>query len=112
MLQPRCVIQAAPPYTARPLIFSNPLPVAQGKFAEAEPLCKKSLAIQEKSLGPEHPALAALLINSAGMLKRQARTALFTSILILFAIRQCTVRIFDQKFSRVLVLPVLSLRGT
>jgi len=28
---------------------------SQGKYAEAEPLFKRSLAIREKALGPEHP---------------------------------------------------------
>ncbi len=31
---------------------------AQGKYAEAEPLHKRSLAIREKALGPEHPDVA------------------------------------------------------
>ena len=29
---------------------------AQGKYGEAEPLYKRSLAIREKILGPEHPS--------------------------------------------------------
>ncbi|CAN0483784.1 unnamed protein product, partial [Scytosiphon promiscuus] len=44
---------------------------AQGKFAEAEALYMRSLAVQEQSLGPEHPALAPLLVTSARLLKRQ-----------------------------------------
>ena len=28
---------------------------AQGRYAEAEPLYKRALAIREKALGPEHP---------------------------------------------------------
>lgn len=40
----------------------NPLLlVAQGKFAEAEPIFKQSLAIREKVLGPEHPDVATTL---------------------------------------------------
>ena len=30
----------------------------QGRYAEAKPLYKRSLAIREKTLGPEHPELA------------------------------------------------------
>lgn len=80
----RLMVQATPPSTVRLLIFSNPRPVAQGKFAEAEPLCKRSLAIQEMALGPEHPALAALLNNSAGRSKRQASTACSSTLLLRF----------------------------
>ena len=31
---------------------------AQGRYVEAEPLMKRSLAIREKALGPEHPSVA------------------------------------------------------
>ncbi len=31
---------------------------AQGRYAEAEPLYKRALAIIEKALGPEHPPVA------------------------------------------------------
>ena len=30
----------------------------QGRYAEAEPLYKRALAIQEKALGPDHPDVA------------------------------------------------------
>ena len=39
----------------------------QGKYDEAEPLCKRALAIDEKALGAEHPDVAAGL-NNLGML--------------------------------------------
>ncbi len=35
----------------------------QGKYAEAEPLYKRSLAIREKALGPKHPDVATSLNN-------------------------------------------------
>jgi tetratricopeptide (TPR) repeat protein len=35
----------------------------QGRFADAEPLFKRSLAIREKALGPNHPDVAASLRN-------------------------------------------------
>jgi hypothetical protein len=38
---------------------------AQGKYAEAEPLLKRSLAIVEKSLGTDHPYVAIVLGNMA-----------------------------------------------
>ena len=36
---------------------------AQGKYDEAEPLCKRALAIDEKALGAEHPQVAVRLHN-------------------------------------------------
>jgi tetratricopeptide (TPR) repeat protein len=38
---------------------------AQGRFDEAEPLYSRSLAIEQKVRGPEHPNIAALLDNLA-----------------------------------------------
>jgi hypothetical protein len=35
----------------------------QGQYASAEPLYKRSLAIKEKALGPDHPSMAASLNN-------------------------------------------------
>ena len=37
----------------------------QGDYAKAEPLLKRSLAIREKSLGPNHPDVANSLHNLA-----------------------------------------------
>jgi tetratricopeptide (TPR) repeat protein len=37
----------------------------QGRYAEAEPLYKRSLAIWEKALGPDHPNVAMSLNNLA-----------------------------------------------
>ncbi len=39
----------------------------QGRYAEAEPLYKRALAIKEKFLGPEHPEVATSL-NNLGLL--------------------------------------------
>ena len=39
----------------------------QGNYAKAEPLHKRSLAIREKALGPDHPGVANSL-NSLAML--------------------------------------------
>ncbi|CAM9138218.1 unnamed protein product, partial [Ectocarpus sp. 13 AM-2016] len=55
-------------------IFSLSLPVTfQGKYEEAEPLFKRSLAIDEKVYGPNHPVVASYLNNWALMLQKQVR---------------------------------------
>ena len=46
---------------------------AQGKYAEAEPLHKRALAIYEKTLGPGHPRVATSLNNLALLYKAQGR---------------------------------------
>ena len=47
----------------------------QGKYAEAEPLYQRSLAILEKALGPEHPLVATSLENYAALLRNMNREA-------------------------------------
>ncbi|CAN0192932.1 unnamed protein product, partial [Ectocarpus sp. 12 AP-2014] len=50
------------------------LPTAfQGKYEEAEPLYKRSLAIDEKVYGPDHPEVATDLNNWAALLEAQVR---------------------------------------
>jgi CHAT domain-containing protein/Tfp pilus assembly protein PilF len=49
--------------------------VAQDRYAEAEPLYKRSLAIDEKALGPDHPNVATALNNLALLYKVQGRYA-------------------------------------
>ena len=44
-----------------------------GKYAEAKPLYERSLAMDEKILGPEHPALAESLKNYAELLRKMGR---------------------------------------
>ncbi len=46
----------------------------QGRYAEAEPLYKRSLAIREKALGPDHPDVATALNNLAELYKDRAAT--------------------------------------
>lgn len=46
------------PHVATTLNNLGRLYYYQGKFAEAEPLFKRALAIREKALGPEHPQVA------------------------------------------------------
>ena len=48
---------------------------AQGKYADAEPLHKRALAIAETALGPEHPDVAASLNNLAALYHDQGRYA-------------------------------------
>ena len=48
---------------------------AQGRYAEAEPLYKRALAIEEKALGPEHPDVATSLNNLAVLYQAQGRYA-------------------------------------
>ena len=47
----------------------------QGKYAEAEPLFRRALAISEKALGPEHPNVAKELNNLAALLQAQGKYA-------------------------------------
>ena len=48
---------------------------AQGRYADAEPLYKRSLAIREKALGPDHPDVATSLNNLAELYRAQGRYA-------------------------------------
>jgi tetratricopeptide (TPR) repeat protein len=52
------------------LLYDN-----QGKYAEAEPLFKRSLAIKEKALGSDHPSVATSLNNLAGLYRATDREA-------------------------------------
>ncbi len=47
----------------------------QGRYADAEPLYKRTLAILEKALGPEHPNVATGLENYADLLRKTGRDA-------------------------------------
>ena len=42
-----------------------------GKYSVAEPLYQRALAIYERTLGPEHPDLAGLLVNMAQFYEEQ-----------------------------------------
>jgi tetratricopeptide (TPR) repeat protein len=48
---------------------------AQGKYGEAAPLYKRSLATREKALGPDHPDVAQSLENYAALLRKTGRDA-------------------------------------
>jgi tetratricopeptide (TPR) repeat protein len=45
----------------------------QGDYAKAEPLVKRSLAIWEKALGPDHPNVATSLENMAVLYRATKR---------------------------------------
>lgn len=45
----------------------------QGKYTDAEPLCKRSQMIREAALGPDHPHVAESLINRAELCREQVR---------------------------------------
>ncbi len=47
----------------------------QGRYADGEPLLKRSLAIFEQTFGPEHPNVAAFLKNYAALLRETGRGA-------------------------------------
>ncbi len=44
-----------------------------GNYAEAAPLYRRSLAIWERALGPEHPDVAQNLKNYAALLRKTGR---------------------------------------
>ena len=48
---------------------------SQGRYADAEPLYQRALAIREKVLGPEHPDVATSLNNLAALYHAQGRYA-------------------------------------
>ena len=60
----------------------------QERFADAEPLFKRALAIRERSLGPSHPDLAQSLNNMATHYEKQGRhgdsTPLFKRALAIY----------------------------
>src|SRR5262249_12667486 len=47
----------------------------QGRHAEAEPLYRRSLALREKALGPDHPEVGTSLNNLASLYRSQGRYA-------------------------------------
>jgi tetratricopeptide (TPR) repeat protein len=48
---------------------------AQGRYAEAEPLFIRALAIEERALGPNHPQISSSLNNLALLYDTQSRYA-------------------------------------
>ena len=54
----------------------------QGRYADAEPLYKRLMAINEKALGPDHPSVALALNDLAELSKKRVATPMpshFTS---------------------------------
>ncbi len=46
----------------------------QGRYAKAEPVFERALAIVDKALGPDHPNVATSLENYATLLRKTGRT--------------------------------------
>ena len=65
--------QDSTPDSAKSLHNLAALYHAQARYAEAEPLYKRSLAIYEKALGPGHPNVATSLKNYASLLRQTGR---------------------------------------
>jgi len=61
--------------TAKRLNEEAQLYYRQGKYAEAEPLFRRSLTINEKALGPKHPHVATGLEHYAVLLRKMNREA-------------------------------------
>ena len=51
------------------LAFASVVAQSQGRYAEAQPLYERSLAIWEQTLGADHPSVATSLNNLAGLYK-------------------------------------------
>jgi tetratricopeptide (TPR) repeat protein len=68
---------AHPAWTFLASLLSNlaDLYINERRYAEAEPLLNRSLAIAEKVLGPDHPNVAQTLNNLAMLYDRQGRYA-------------------------------------
>ena len=66
-----------------PLPYTNPL-LSQGKYAEADPLYKRTQEIWEKSLGRDHLNVATILNNRARLLESQVSRKLFGLFLFCF----------------------------
>ena len=63
------------PRLARSLSNLAALDNVRGKYAEAEPLYKRALAIRERAPGPAHPDVATSLANYAALLRKMKRQA-------------------------------------
>jgi tetratricopeptide (TPR) repeat protein len=62
-----------PEPTARLMNQLGLLLMTKALYAEAEPLIRRALSIDEKSFGPEHPNVATVLNNLAGLLRATNR---------------------------------------
>ena len=49
--------------------------IAQGKYADAEPLYKRALSIRENALGPDHPDGAQSLETNSALFRETRRSA-------------------------------------
>ena len=72
---PRAGAGARPPRCRPSLNNLADLYHTQGRYAEAEPLYQRALAIREQALGPDHPDVALSLNNLAALYRAQGRYA-------------------------------------
>lgn len=65
------------PYPGQASLYSEYATLLQSlaRYAEAEPLCRQAIALDEKVLGPNHPRVAARLSNLAVLLRATARVS-------------------------------------
>ena len=68
------MLSPAHPRIATTLKYLAGLYQAQGKYAEAEPLYQRALAIYEQALRPDHPFTVTTLKNYASLLRKMQRT--------------------------------------
>ena len=64
-----------PPNTANSLNNLAVLYNNQGRYAQAEPLYQRALAIREKALGPDHPSTVSTKVNYTLLLQKMGRGA-------------------------------------
>ena len=67
------LLRVVEPYADAAKCLCSCISAAQGKLNEATPLCKGAIAIFKKVHGDEHPSVATLLNNLAGLLKDQGQ---------------------------------------
>ena len=71
-----CTAAAATPNDELTALNAKAVQLYQaGKYLEATPLAERALSIRERSLGPDHPLLAPLLNNLAGLYEAGGRYA-------------------------------------
>lgn len=65
------------------------IPSAQGKYEDADALYQQAIEMEENTLGPDHPNLAASLTNWANMLREQVIHVQIRGRVYLHAIVPC-----------------------
>lgn len=81
--QPACSMWDVGTFVIHAPIYINSLFGAQGKHNEAEALYRRSLAMEEKILGPEHPGVAIARNNLANVLRVKVKPSVTGCIYML-----------------------------